>query len=160
MPVLNGFDFIKKLKLDNHTKNIPVVIMTSSTNQKQISYAYTIGAYDYFIRPLDETIIVAKIKKYFEVLEHSRMVAYSTAIEKENQKIKYILDSQSGFTIIVNRVLLVQANKGMLDFFGYKSVDQFLLHNDSVSDFFIKGDGFLEQNLNGISWLDWSGNLN
>lgn len=63
MPVMDGIEFIKKLKKDRKTADIPVImcsgIMTSSGN---LETALSAGAVDYIRKPIDKIELIARIK--------------------------------------------------------------------------------------------------
>lgn len=44
MPVMNGFECLKRLKQHNDYKNIPVVILTEFNNPEEQEFAYSLGA--------------------------------------------------------------------------------------------------------------------
>ena len=53
MEVMNGFDFLLERLNNNHIKNIPVVVLTSSNRQEDIEKSYELGANSYVEKPLD-----------------------------------------------------------------------------------------------------------
>jgi len=50
MPKMDGMSVLKKLKEDNETKNIPVVILTNLSDYERISEALSLGAKDYLVK--------------------------------------------------------------------------------------------------------------
>ncbi|MBI5101382.1 MAG: response regulator [Nitrospirae bacterium] len=48
MPGMNGFETIREIRADTRLKNIPVVVLTSSTLESDMTEAYASGA-DYFL---------------------------------------------------------------------------------------------------------------
>lgn len=54
MPGKNGFELLNEIKNNKDTVDIPVVICTSLTQASDIETALTLGAYDYFTKPLSE----------------------------------------------------------------------------------------------------------
>lgn len=52
MPGKNGFDVLKELKADRDLRKIPVVILTSSKDQKTVAQGYNIGASSFMLKPL------------------------------------------------------------------------------------------------------------
>ena len=63
LPKINGFEVCKRLKKDQSTKNMPVVIITA-TGEKDASHkAFAAGADDFISKPYDSSELVAKIKK-------------------------------------------------------------------------------------------------
>jgi CheY-like chemotaxis protein len=50
MPKMNGLQVLEKLKEDNHTKNIPVVMLTNLAGQQDAETAIAKGAVKYIIK--------------------------------------------------------------------------------------------------------------
>ena len=46
-----GLDLVKKLRTDEHTKNIPIVVLSASQNKMDIKGAYAVGANSYVVKP-------------------------------------------------------------------------------------------------------------
>jgi CheY-like chemotaxis protein len=53
LPKVSGLDVLKVVKKTKRTKNIPVVMLTSSANDVDIRTAYEYGANSYVIKPVD-----------------------------------------------------------------------------------------------------------
>lgn len=53
MPRVNGFEVLERLKADDRTKMIPVVILTSSKEDPDIEKCYKLGANSYIVKPVD-----------------------------------------------------------------------------------------------------------
>ena len=53
LPKVSGLEVLQKLKSNERTKNIPVVIVTSSREDPDINDAYALGANSYVVKPLD-----------------------------------------------------------------------------------------------------------
>jgi CheY-like chemotaxis protein len=52
MPRLDGLDVLRELKEDPETQKIPIVIMTSSDQDRDIEAAYTLGANGFVTKPV------------------------------------------------------------------------------------------------------------
>lgn len=63
MPKINGIDFLKILKGDDVLKYIPTIILTTSSNQKDLLACYKIGIAGYVLKPLKYEDYVSKIEK-------------------------------------------------------------------------------------------------
>jgi two-component system, response regulator len=53
LPKVDGLDVLKRLKSDQTTKHIPVVIMTSSQEESDRISTYDLGANSYIVKPVD-----------------------------------------------------------------------------------------------------------
>jgi len=52
MPKVNGLEVLERLRADERTQAIPVVILTSSNEDPDIKKAYDIGANSYIVKPV------------------------------------------------------------------------------------------------------------
>lgn len=52
MPKVNGIEVLEKLKSDERTKKIPVVVLTSSKEDPDIRTCYDLGANSYVVKPV------------------------------------------------------------------------------------------------------------
>ena len=55
LPKVHGLEILKKVKSNDKTKMIPVVIVTSSREDPDIKAAYELGANSYVVKPVDFT---------------------------------------------------------------------------------------------------------
>jgi two-component system, response regulator len=53
MPRVDGIDVLRRLKNDEKRKVIPVVVLTSSKEEKDIVESYQIGVNAYIVKPVD-----------------------------------------------------------------------------------------------------------
>jgi CheY-like chemotaxis protein len=53
MPKKNGFAVMQELKADPHLQSLPVIILTTSEREEDISRAYANGACSYIRKPVD-----------------------------------------------------------------------------------------------------------
>ncbi len=52
MPKVNGIEVLQKIKADERTKKIPVVILTSSKEDPDIQECYHLGVNSYVVKPV------------------------------------------------------------------------------------------------------------
>jgi len=53
LPKVDGLEVLRRLKADERTRTIPVVVLTSSAEQPDIAAAYRLGANSYIVKPVD-----------------------------------------------------------------------------------------------------------
>jgi CheY-like chemotaxis protein len=53
MPKLSGMDVLEKIKSDPHIRSIPIVILTSSKKDPDITKCYALGANSYIVKPVE-----------------------------------------------------------------------------------------------------------
>jgi CheY-like chemotaxis protein len=53
LPKLDGLDVLQRLRADDRTRFLPVVILTSSTEERDRVEGYTLGANSYVRKPVD-----------------------------------------------------------------------------------------------------------
>jgi CheY-like chemotaxis protein len=53
MPKVDGLDVLKRVKGDERTCAIPVVVMTSSREERDIVESYKLGVNSYIVKPVD-----------------------------------------------------------------------------------------------------------
>lgn len=53
MPKVDGLEVIRKLKTDKRTRMIPVVLLTSSKEEKDIMESYMLGVNSYIVKPVE-----------------------------------------------------------------------------------------------------------
>ncbi len=62
MPGGAGMDVLQRLKLSTKTLQIPVLIITGSTDPDLPTKAAALGAADYMTKPVDPEAVIAKVK--------------------------------------------------------------------------------------------------
>ena len=53
MPKVDGLEVLRAIKSDERTKTIPVVVMTSSAEQTDLTECYQLGVNSYVVKPVD-----------------------------------------------------------------------------------------------------------
>lgn len=66
MPIFNGHEVLRQIKADPEIKKIPVIMLTTSSSQKDINEAYENHCNSYVQKPLDINDFLSSIKKIEE----------------------------------------------------------------------------------------------
>jgi two-component system response regulator len=53
LPKVSGLEILKAVKEDEHTKVIPVIVLTSSKEEPDITACYKLGVNSYIVKPVD-----------------------------------------------------------------------------------------------------------
>ena len=66
MPILDGFEAIRRIKRNSATANIPIIAVTALSRPADRQRALEEGAIDYLSKPFDLEALVSLIRKYVE----------------------------------------------------------------------------------------------
>jgi two-component system, response regulator len=58
MPRVDGIEVLKAIKADERTRRIPVVVMTSSQEEKDVAQSYDLGVNSYVVKPVDFNALI------------------------------------------------------------------------------------------------------
>src|SRR6185369_4433051 len=53
LPKVDGLEVLRRIKSDPRTKRIPVVVMTSSREERDVVESYNLGVNSYIVKPVD-----------------------------------------------------------------------------------------------------------
>jgi CheY-like chemotaxis protein len=63
LPVIDGFEVLEQLKKGHHTNAIPVVILTTTDNPREIDRCYELGCNIYLTKPIGYEAFCEAIRK-------------------------------------------------------------------------------------------------
>jgi CheY-like chemotaxis protein len=63
LPVLDGYQALERMKADERTKRIPVVILTTTDDAREVSRCYDLGCNVYVTKPVDYQQFSEAIRK-------------------------------------------------------------------------------------------------
>lgn len=61
LPKMDGLEVLRKIKEDERTKTLPVVILTSSKERKDITQAYELGVNSFVVKPVGFDLYVKTV---------------------------------------------------------------------------------------------------
>ncbi|TVQ11492.1 MAG: response regulator [Bacteroidetes bacterium] len=72
MPKVDGIEVLEKLKSTPSTKKIPVIMITTTDNPREIDICHTLGCNSYIVKPIDYQKFIEIVKRlgyYLEIIE-------------------------------------------------------------------------------------------
>jgi two-component system response regulator len=74
LPKIDGIEVLRRVRADDRTKSIPVVVLTSSQEERDIAESYKLGVNSYVVKPVEFDQFfktVSDLGKYWLVLNKS-----------------------------------------------------------------------------------------
>jgi two-component system response regulator len=63
MPRVNGIEVLKEVKANEQTKRIPIVMMTSSQEERGVAQTYDLGVNSYVVKPVDFSAVADIVRQ-------------------------------------------------------------------------------------------------
>ena len=76
MPKISGIEFLSIIKKDEYYKHIPIVILTTSDNQKDLKACFKMGISGYVLKPLKYDDYIRKIEKVLSYWSINESIKY------------------------------------------------------------------------------------
>lgn len=101
MPDLDGYEVCRLLKADPHTRNIPIIFLTSRSEIESEELGMKLGAVDYITRPISPLILLSRVKAHFVDASAARTLRVSNEyLEFEVTKRSRQLEALQDVTIL------------------------------------------------------------
>ena len=147
MPILNGLDFIKKVKEIN--LNIPVIVTTAFSNKEYLLEAIDIGVDKYVLKPIDITKLLQAMSQ--SLVYHELKDLYTdklTKLANRNKLKKDLAKNESGLVALIDIDEFATINDLFGEAIGDKILYEFTLKlknyfsKDAYSIYRIESDKF------------------
>ena len=106
MPEMDGFEFCKKLRADEDTATIPLILLTAKDDEQFKFMGIQMGADDYISKPFDPLLLIEKVKNILS-RQKELQKKYSKSVRLEPSDIE-ITSSEEAF--IEKAITIVEAN--------------------------------------------------
>ena len=63
LPLVDGIEVLRQIKADERLRHVPVVMMTSSAEDRDLAACYELGANSYIVKPVD-------MEQFFTAVQH------------------------------------------------------------------------------------------
>ena len=147
MPVMDGYQLLKRIRQNEKTKDIPVVV-TSQGDQNSEERALSIGADDFVSKPFNTTVLKHRVKNAF-INSRIKKIEHERQVNKELLEAELAANRDFLTGLYTRKILESKIN----DFFAISSdkasvfimidVDNFKEVNDSYGH--IKGDETIQR---------------
>lgn len=77
LPKVNGLEVLRRVKADSRTRTIPIVVLTSSKEDRDIAESYQLGVNSYISKPVEFDAfykVITELGLYWLVVNHSPVV--------------------------------------------------------------------------------------
>ena len=72
MPGFGGYRLLESIKSLHETKNIPVILLTASSNSEEEADAFRKGFFDFITKPVKDVTLITRIKRAIQACEGMR----------------------------------------------------------------------------------------
>ncbi|OJJ23406.1 hypothetical protein BKI52_03335 [marine bacterium AO1-C] len=108
MPVMKGIDALRRLKSQEKTKNIPVIMVTGRAESEDLKEAFDAGATDYVEKPVREKELQARVESAIKLHKAMELIKRQK-LEIEQQK--EMIESQSNRELSMKAMEVYQKNQ-------------------------------------------------
>lgn len=161
MPEMNGYEVCRRLKEDEGTRQIPIIFVTSKSEEEDETIGLELGAVDYVTKPFSVPIVKARVKNHLELKRHQDRVeaanrAKSQFLAMMSHDLRTPMNTLLGMTDLLLQTSLSPEQLEYLN--DVKSSGKFLLGLiDDVLDFSRMEAGKLELDPVGFKLRDFIG---
>ncbi len=132
MPLMNGYEMCRAIKLDEKLWSIPVILVTMLSEPKDIIKALDVGADSYITKPYVEAILLGRIS-----LLLAEPLPRKLAEERRKVQVEYggeIYNIAAGGQLMANMLFSVYENSLILNHELMRIQNQFNLLNDNLDE--------------------------
>jgi PAS domain S-box-containing protein len=99
LPEVDGWEVLNRLKADEATRNIPVIVVSVVDNP---ALGRALGAFDYFVKPVDGKALLSRLSQY----------TFATKVKSESVRVLVVDDEQANLDLL--EALLEPAGFGVI----------------------------------------------
>lgn len=146
MPELSGLDVLKKLKENNSTSEIPVIMVSAKTESVDIENALDLGAIEYLRKPVDEVELLARLRTALRINNFQNKLKEN--LKNKEDFIKIVAhDLRTPFTTISGFANMLKKDEKMQKYYTSDHIESF--------NFIVDSAMFLVEYFNKLlSWSD------
>lgn len=108
MPDIDGFDLLRLIRHRHAADSVPVLLVTASTDGKDVVRGLTTGANDYLTKPLDRTAFLARVYNHISLSQARRQN------DEHRDKVVSILGMRRAIEELNHEAIFAHRNDGSL----------------------------------------------
>lgn len=108
MPVMKGIDALRRLKAQEETKTIPIIMVTGRAESEDLKEAFDAGATDYVEKPVREKELQARVESAIRLYKAINLIK-TQKLEIEKQK--EMIESQANRELSAKAMEIYQKNQ-------------------------------------------------
>ena len=95
MPVMNGFETCRRLKVNPTTQDVPVIFLTDQVETDEIVQGFELGAVDFMTKPFNHTELLHRVGTHIELYNLQRSLSREVEIKTDEVQEAYELMERS-----------------------------------------------------------------
>jgi putative two-component system response regulator len=100
MPEMDGYEAIRQLKADSNRADIPVIFLTSKTDERSELEGLSLGAIDYVAKPFSAPLLLKRIEN------HLLIVSQRKELKNYNDNLQEMVRSKTGQVVALQNAVL------------------------------------------------------
>lgn len=132
MPQMNGYELCKNIKLSEHTRDIPVILMTSLASAEDVIESLACGADSFITKPYSESYILNQIDGVLvsKLLHQNEGTQNRVDIILTNKNRKVTVNSQRMASLLISTYeVAIEKNKELI-----RTQDELVSINENLED--------------------------
>jgi two-component system cell cycle response regulator len=132
---LSGIDFCRRMKATKHTKDIPVILLSSHADKEDVIFGLQAGADDYLTKPINPAEVLVRVDA------HLNYTKFLDDLEPED--LKLLLELSNSISVLRNPMkILQQVVEKVADLVGVERCSIVSINN--ANEFTVKASNDLE----------------
>ena len=132
---LSGIDFCRRLKTTKHTKDIPVILLSSHADKEDVIFGLQAGADDYLTKPINPAEVLVRVDAH---LNYTKFLD-----DLEPRDLKLLLELANSISVLRNPMkILQQVVEKVADIVGVERCSIVSINN--VNEFTVKASNDLD----------------
>ena len=142
MPVLNGFEVLKKIKNHKEWRSIPVLMFSAVSEERRVKQALQLGANGYLLKPFRLRTVQDKVRSILENPTNSQTERDNGSPARKEGKVPGVIMVVTTKSMVQNRFFRFFRNKGIRLVHANGAIEALRLLSSSTPDMII-----IDQNL-------------